>query len=505
MPPSLALGELEAAVQTQARDLGAHYTPHAVVEHIVRTTLGPLCDGLSPHEVLNLRVLDPAVGSGRFLVAALDLLARATGDSPRFRRLIATRCLYGIDVDPRAVDLARRVVAEAAGCSPDEVRRNIVVGDSLLADTALLLGVEVFDAVLTNPPWISYSGRQAGTIEAERRRLLAERFASFRRWPTTHGAFLELAAGLLRPRGRAALVVPHQVCHLAGYEATRRAVLACCRFEPAPEELGERCFPGVVQPAAIVYLRREASLSLPSPQERAAPALAWDPDDAAVLRLLERHAPAPRGTFRDPGVHTGNSAALLLHDEPGEGRVPVREGRCIHPFGLGAPRRWLDAKPRLPAGHYCRIRPTAAYLDARILVRQTANRPIAARHVEPAHFRNSVLACYGVPGLDNAALLALLNSTLLAFYHRCCHADSRQRAFPQVKVAHLQALPLAQDAGDLAPLALHLEALAAAGRRATAEWADAVRRLDEAVYAVYGLGKQDARYVVTRAGVCREK
>ncbi|MBM4036618.1 MAG: SAM-dependent DNA methyltransferase, partial [Planctomycetes bacterium] len=254
MVASSAIAELEAAVQSGSRGLGAHYTPHEVAGRAARAVLRPACAGLSADQVLALRVLDPAVGSGRFLIAALDVLAEAAGYDAR--RLIASQCLYGIDVDPRAVALARRALAEAAGCSAEELRGSIVVGDSLLADPARLLGLGTFDVVLANPPWISYSGRQAGAIEAGRRRLLAARFASFACWPTTHGAFLELAARLLRPGGRAALVLPHQVCHLAGYEAARRAVLTSCRFEPPPEPLGEDCFRGVVQPAAIVYLRR---------------------------------------------------------------------------------------------------------------------------------------------------------------------------------------------------------------------------------------------------------
>ena len=497
MAPSLTMGELEAAVQSQARGLGAHYTPHGVVERIARATLVPLCDGLSPQAVLSLRVLDPAVGSGRFLTAALEVLARATGDASRARRHIAVRCLYGIDVDARAVDLARRAVAEAAGCSPEELNGNIAVGDSLSDDPASLLGVAGFDAVLTNPPWISYSGRQAAAIEPERRRLLAERFASFRGWPTTHGAFLELAARLLRPGGRAALVLPHQVCHLAGYEAARRAAAAACRFEPAPELLGEDCFPGVVQPAAIIYLHRT-----PGTEQGTGGGMdGWanarmpihSPLAAAALEKMLRHPPAPPGTFRDPGVHTGNSAALLLHDEPGEGRAPVREGRCVHPFSLERARRWLDTAPRLPVGHYCRIGRPEACLGARIVVRQTADRPIAARHAEPTYFRNSVLACHGVPGLDDAALLGLLNSSAMAFCHRSCHPDSGQRAFPQVKVSHLQALPIVRDAGGLVPLVRRIEELTRAGAEAEAR----VERdaLDQEVARLYGLDSREAAFV----------
>ncbi len=510
MARSPLFSESEADLQRQGRGLGAHYTPQEVVGRIVRATLGPLCEGLPPQQVLNLRVVDPAVGSGRFLAAALEFLARAAGDACCSRKTIAAQCLFGVDVDSRAVALARQVVAEAAGCAPEELGRTIVVGDSLLADTAELLGVEAFDAVLTNPPWISYSGRQAGEIGAERRRLLAERYASFHRWPTTHGAFLELAARLLRPGGRAALVLPHQVCHLAGYEAARRAALASCSFEPPPEPIGEGSFPGVVQPAAIVCLHRASgeAASMPDADQ--------NPVGRAILEKMLRHPPPPRGTFRDPGVHTGNSAALLLHDTPGEGRVPVREGRCVHPFRLEGASRWLEASPSLPPGHYCRIGRPELYLGARILLRQTANRPIAARHTKPTHFRNSILACYGVRGLDDATLLGLLNSSLLGFYHRACHPDSGQRAFPQVKVSHLQALPLVREAGGLAPMVTHIEALAArpprwhrhlaCGRAQAgslchqAELAEALAALDEAVFGLYALTDTERTFVREQMG-----
>jgi len=437
---------------------GAHYTPRPLAERMARAVLGPVCHGRSPEGILGLRVLDPAVGSGRFLAAALDVLAEATGCPARFRRAIAAQCLYGVDIDAGAVELARGVVAGASECDAEAVAAHIVVGDSLLADLPGLFGIGGFDAVLGNPPWISFSGRQAGRLSRRRRCALARRFRSFGRWPTTHGAFLELTALVLRPGGRAALVLPHQVCHLPGYEAARRAARAHCRFAPPPEPLGEGVFPGVVQPAAIVHLHR-----CPAGDAGRGPAVvvASRSPESGILRRLERHPAAPPRTFRDPGVHTGNSARLILHAGPGPGRVPVREGRCLRAFALRPARQWVDLEPRLPEGHYCRLGSAAVYRDVPILVRQTASRPIAARHAEPGPFRNSLLGCVGIAGLDDAVLVALLNSTLLAFYHRCAHADSRQRAFPQVKVGHLQALPIARDAAALRPIAVRIEGLEA--------------------------------------------
>jgi hypothetical protein len=103
---------------------GTFYTPRSMTEYLVRRTLAPLVEAASPEEIVRIRVLDPAMGSGAFLVAACRYLAHAyersllrTGlatiddlspaDRARFRRLIAQKCLYGVDSNPTAVQLAR--------------------------------------------------------------------------------------------------------------------------------------------------------------------------------------------------------------------------------------------------------------------------------------------------------------------------------------------------------------------------------------------------------------
>jgi hypothetical protein len=103
---------------------GAFYTPRAMTEYLVRRTLAPLVRDRTPEQVLALRVLDPAMGSGAFLVAVCRYLATAyeqalvrdgavtTGDigpadRAGFRRAVAQRCLYGVDRNPTAVQLAR--------------------------------------------------------------------------------------------------------------------------------------------------------------------------------------------------------------------------------------------------------------------------------------------------------------------------------------------------------------------------------------------------------------
>jgi len=113
----------------ERRRTGSHYTPRSLTAPIVKYALEPAFERLgpdaTPDQVLELKVCDPAMGSGAFLVEACRALgerlvaawARWPETRPSIppdedeelhaRRLVAQRCLYGVDKNPRAVDLAR--------------------------------------------------------------------------------------------------------------------------------------------------------------------------------------------------------------------------------------------------------------------------------------------------------------------------------------------------------------------------------------------------------------
>ena len=112
----------------ERRRSGSHYTPRSLTEPIVSEALRPVLERLGPfprpEEILELKVLDPAIGSGAFLVEACRQLSAKLVEAwnihgrPKAlpededelihaRRLVAQRCLYGVDRNPMAVDLAR--------------------------------------------------------------------------------------------------------------------------------------------------------------------------------------------------------------------------------------------------------------------------------------------------------------------------------------------------------------------------------------------------------------
>ncbi|HRI72217.1 MAG TPA: N-6 DNA methylase, partial [Polyangium sp.] len=127
-PGLLPRGSLVLQPGEERRRTGSHYTPRSLTLPIVETTLRPVLERLGPdvrpEQLLALKVCDPAMGSGAFLVEACRQLAdklvdawrrtKTMPDLPRdedpvlhARRLIAQQCIYGVDKNPLAVDLAR--------------------------------------------------------------------------------------------------------------------------------------------------------------------------------------------------------------------------------------------------------------------------------------------------------------------------------------------------------------------------------------------------------------
>jgi hypothetical protein len=382
---------------------GQVHTPRDIAIELARLTLAPLPNAPT--------LLDPACGCGALLLGALEWAAT---HRPHW---LESWQLHGWDIDPASVRACNRVLAAAGwrGAPAAEL-------DGLSQSGA-------YDAVLANPPWVSYSGRHAVPISAARKVELAAAFPAFSGWPALHTAFAEQCARLTcQDGGRMGLLLPMQMADLAGYAAARRAVTARLALEHAID-LGERAFSGVTEPAGLFVFSAGSGVDR-----------AWLPDrDALLLSSARRFSPLPAECFGDIGVHTGNAGDLLVTTEP-EGR-PLRTGRDVRPFRLDVPTHYLR-DVELPPGRYARVGASERFQRAVILLRQTADRPVAARHEPWALFRNSVLACFGAPGHDVDFLLGVLNSDAAARIHRALFRDARQRSFPQVKVAHLRALPV---------------------------------------------------------------
>jgi len=119
---------------------GVYYTPTYIVDYIVKNTVGKICDGKTPRQISSLRILDPACGSGSFLLGAYQYLLdyhlnwylahhskkgnAAQGFSPapkemyrgrggqwyltiQEKKRILLNNIYGVDIDPQAGEVTK--------------------------------------------------------------------------------------------------------------------------------------------------------------------------------------------------------------------------------------------------------------------------------------------------------------------------------------------------------------------------------------------------------------
>ena len=135
----------------ERKETGSYYTPDYIVRYIVENTLAPLCEDKTVDEILSLKILDPATGSGHFLVGVVDYLAEELithPDAPHltetgsedtelayWRRRVVESCVYGVDLNPMAVELAKLSLwlhTVAKGEPLSFLDHHIRCGDSLI-------------------------------------------------------------------------------------------------------------------------------------------------------------------------------------------------------------------------------------------------------------------------------------------------------------------------------------------------------------------------------------
>jgi hypothetical protein len=193
-----------------------------MVEYIIEQTFAGLevADGL--------RVLDPAMGSGHFLVAAMRCLAkrlvaadesRSSGEpDARLREAmhyVATHCLWGIDLDPLAVQLARASLWLEIGLPQarfDAFNERLRCGDALLQER--FADAIEFDCIVGNPPYGS-----VGVAELKQR--YKQQLPQMKHNGDLAVGFLERCSQLLAPRGRCGLIVPKPLTYSYAWREMR--------------------------------------------------------------------------------------------------------------------------------------------------------------------------------------------------------------------------------------------------------------------------------------------
>jgi type I restriction enzyme M protein len=209
----------EGLLQKNAEDVksgaGQYFTPRPLIQAIV--------DVMQPKP--SLTIMDPAAGTGGFLLAAYDYISKrfARDMDSEEKRSLKRDALHGVEIVDAAARLcAMNLFLYGIGGDASPIR----VGDSLAAKDS-----HNYDLVLTNPPFGKKSSVTIINDEGEEsREALTVHRDDF--WVTTSNKqlnFVQHIVSLLKMNGRAAVVVPDNVLFEGGAgETIRRKLLASC-------------------------------------------------------------------------------------------------------------------------------------------------------------------------------------------------------------------------------------------------------------------------------------
>jgi tRNA1(Val) A37 N6-methylase TrmN6 len=441
--------------RSQRRAGGVYYTPDPLVKFLVQQTLSASASTEYP------RILDPACGAGFFLVEALRFLLRQRSDAAP--ACILREQIFGVDIDPVAVEMTRKTLQREVGCDID-LENNIRCGDALQSPSLFAEATaDPFDIVIGNPPW----GQKRSAASPRQKRELWTRFPSSVGIFDWFRPFVELGVRLTRHGGQFGMVLPDIVL-LKNYEPTRRFLLDQLQLE-AIDWWGQ-AFPGAVIDAVTIIGTRARAASdhcvqvtirsakalmrhaIPQADFRANPRQTFNLFlTPQRRRILDRLAGCPRlGDYFEAheGVHSGNLRAELF--------VENRSDASCHELLVGRNEmrpyyvEWAGRYVRLAALPAKKTRERYANLGRpewhrrpKVLVRRTGDRVIAAVDSVGRFASNNfflVLPCSAC-SLDLDGLCALLNSRFMTWYFRT--VEPRQgRVFAELKIKHLSLFPL---------------------------------------------------------------
>ncbi len=344
---------------------GVFYTPSYIVDYIVKNTVGKLLEGKTPRQVAKLCILDPACGSGSFLIGAYDFLLdwhrdwyvadgtvkhkkelyQAVGGEWRLttveRKRILLNNIYGVDIDTQAVEvtklslllkvlegesqqsLATQLSMFRERALPD-LGENIKCGNSLIGsdfystmqvnflDNEEKYRVNVFDWQTGFPGVIQAGGFDAvignppyirvHRLSNTEKTYFWKRYETFVAKSDLYACFIEKSVSLVRPGGRISFITPNTWTSLESFTNLRKFVLKHTSIEQLVKTPDKVFRDATVK--TFIFMLRKLSIHNEVGERQ-----------AHIRKLTERGEVQDTGSIAQRDMETAHLHNLLLHSE----------------------------------------------------------------------------------------------------------------------------------------------------------------------------------------------
>lgn len=287
---------------------GVFYTPKYIVDYIVENTVGKIIEGKTAEQVSKIKILDPACGSGSFLLGAYEYLLKWHTDyyskknkktkepqltpdgnlTSAIKKQILINNIFGVDLDEQAVEVTK--LSLLLKCLEGETKasithqmtmfkervlpnldNNIKAGNSLVNENYYNGEIEFesnaekkikpfnwqstfkevfarggFNVIIGNPPWVDLKGHPAELIK-----YYFNNYYTAENRINLYAIFLERAIQLMEGTGKFGFIIPNSLLYQSSYQKLRKHILEKSKLQNIVR-LPDNTFEGVKAESLII-------------------------------------------------------------------------------------------------------------------------------------------------------------------------------------------------------------------------------------------------------------
>lgn len=481
---------------------GIYYTPKYIVDFLLDESLEKLISKKGNSK--QIKILDPACGSGSFLIAAYDRLVEAQNKISQASLYdsfeILQESIYGVDIDEQAVEVAQLNLLLKALVQKTllpTLRKNLRHGNSLIFGDAMelhdLFGQEIyenkpfdyvkelptifnsggFDLIIGNPPYVFARG---GSFETNVKVFFKNHYEVAQYQLNTYALFIERAFQLLKSDGYLAFIVPNTWLTIQSYSSLRKYLLENSSMLKVIN-IHDKIFSAANVDTCLLIAKKgkgcevtlgefiDGSVELvgdykgsdfPGPDYLINISLQKDVQGMSIVKKISKNS-KPLSDFCD--VKTGLKAYQIGKGKPkqtekqkatrvfhslekmDDAYMKYLEGKDVKRYSLGWGGQWLKYGAFL-----AEPRSIDLFTGQRILVRQIPSKPpysINATLVdEPVLNDINSMVIRNFRDIAPKFVLGILNSKLTTYWFVNTFDKFQRKTFPQFKINELAMFPI---------------------------------------------------------------